>query len=287
MFLFPLNNSDTAAPVSYFLSYNFKMRDIVLGDIERVRHIGTSLFEDHLTNLCIFWRYAMRLIVFTPSKAFDLLDEVVIRRWFAFVKDPVGRCAGFCHHAFPLTVSLFVWQISLGFVSNVYHTSSPISIAAEVLNGLYECLCVCENMADTRVPQGLTRRVQGALQREVATLWRGMADYLMYCAIAVQRCARLTLAWRPGVVRRWPGMLLLRCSECGLLPDGQYFVGRVMASTEIAGGMRNGRMPDREVAEAAFGRMEEALDGVAFRVGGNMRVRKEAMNIDREVAKGC
>jgi hypothetical protein len=293
MFLFPLNNFDIATPISYFLSYDFKMRDVVLRDIDRVRQVGSSLLEDHVTNLCTFWRYAMRLIVFTPGKAFDSLDEVVIRRWFAFVKDPTARCTGFCRHAFPLTVWLFVWQISLGFVSNVYHTSSDFAIAAAVLSGLFECLCVCENMAGTIIPQGLSRSVQGPLQREVAALWRGMADYLMYCAVAVQRCAQLTLAWRPGVVRRWPGMLLLGCGERGLLPDVQFFIGKVMASADIASGMMNGRMPDGEfveVARAAVGRMEEALDGAAFRVGQSKRVRAEAirevMSVDRDVAKG-
>lgn len=322
MFLFPLNNFESQQAEAFFLSYEFKYEDVVQWDVDRTRQVGSKLLVDHVKNLCSFWRYAFRLMVFSPGKVFDSFDEVVVLRWFAFVKDPTVRCAGFVRHAFPITVQLLMWQVGFGIVCRVFDTPVHCAVATATLGALYECLAVAENSRDVRAP--LSIHVQTALQQEVMGLYRGLADYLTCCSVALQRCSQLVV--NTAAVRAWPTWQLLNravreatgilgfgssaADQVRLLPSADYFMQKATATSELTFSLQDGRWPDpgrgskycTQFLESVRARdfvenvtrvvteIEGCLNGAAFRAaamrGLSEDVVKQGLMLDKDKCKG-
>lgn len=137
IFHFPVNNYEAKSAQSHFLSYAIKYDEVVQWDIDHVRKANSKLLVGHICNLCSYWRCAFWLMIFTPGKIFDSLDEVVIPRWFMFIREPMEECNGFFCHAFPITINLQIYQIALGIRSEVYNTPTNWAIVMSVLSA--EC----------------------------------------------------------------------------------------------------------------------------------------------------
>jgi hypothetical protein len=229
-------------------------------------------------------------MIFTPGKVFDSLDEVVITRWFAFIRDPMAKCERFHCHAFPITIDLLIYQFSLGIVSEVYKSMEDRAICLSVLSGLYECLAVCENTAEAdrtlrdgdgilrdedRIPQGLHKQVYQSQLPQIIDLYRGLADYLECCVVVIHQAARLLLQRQEGVIRRGPGISLIRRSfaealkaswtdgrrmNICLLPPVDYFITKVKAIAEFASKMTEGIIPEPAKTRPKPGTLEFAIN---------------------------
>jgi hypothetical protein len=291
MYLFPLNKFDPAEHQSqqFFLSYEFTHEAILQRDINLV---GTlNLRPEHVRNLCQFWRYAFRLMVFSPGKIFGALDEVIITRWFAFVKDPMQRCSGFWRHAFPIGIWLIIWQFTLGLQSRIYARVEDYPIVLALLSALFECLTINKNTQnDQFIPTGLVATIQAPLPPELVRVYTKMFEYLEMCAIIVARVTQAipSLDRARGILRGWPGMIFIwRAIDAAigsypppgqsnppmrLLPAYEYFESKVIAVWTIAA----------EITDGAFGRKQTTP--TQLRELAKMRERCHAVKVAQRFA---
>jgi hypothetical protein len=215
MFHFPLNRFDNrdAQSQNVFLSFEWIYDHVVQSDIWSIQ--PQHLTSDHLRNLCSYWRYAFRLMIFSPGKVFDALDEVIIQRWFAFIKDPLAKCDNFFRHAYPITIWFLIFQFSLGIKAGVFGHSEDYVIALTILSSLFECLAVCEVTPPDMVPAGLLPIIQGTLPPHLINFYTATSRYLEVCAILIGMLTRANsfvpmLDKAPNIGSR--GMSLLRTS---------------------------------------------------------------------------
>jgi hypothetical protein len=205
MMWFPLNHYAPKQVKSYLISYDFPFDLIVTAEIDVVRGSG-QLFEDQITNMVSFWRYGYRLMVFSPAKVADSLDEVILTRWLVFIKEPLARCTGFHKHAYPQTITMLIYYVSLGIISETAVSMMEILFSIEALSGLFDCLAVGDEQ--TNVITGIPEWMAGATDKATRVFYHAMGLYLEHCAV-ILRIVALREPVREFEIRHWCVLKLL------------------------------------------------------------------------------
>jgi hypothetical protein len=200
-------------------------------------------------------------MVWSPGKVFETFDEVIIPRWLAFIKDPMQRCPGFWHHAFPIGIWLIIWQFAVGIQARIYARMEDYPILLALLSALFECLTIMKNTSAEAIPLGLVPMIQESLPPELLQIYIHMFHYLEMCALLVARVTQKipTRDRARGIIRGWPGMILLHkaieaiewhcrplpmgkshTEPIRLLPTYEYFESKVLAVWSIAADITDG-----------------------------------------------
>jgi hypothetical protein len=221
MLWFPLNNYTPERAQSHLLCYDFAFDAMIVWDIDTVRDPKSNLFEDQVNNLCSYWRYAYRLMVFTPGKVADSLDEVIITRWFAFIKDPLVKVGGFIKYAYPQTVIMLIYYIALSVIAEISKCPRDVAFSIETLAGLMECLAVINPTPEfVGLPPAW---VSPPMDDKSLSFYRALATYLEHAAILIAHAGDIRNGTRDYHWQNWCGIRLMEraMAESVPIPNSQ------------------------------------------------------------------